>query len=266
MPHTATTDRLERYESRTTWLLFALAVLFLIAYAIPIIWPDLPGWVGLLVRKTTLVIWLAFALDLAIRAVLSGQFFRYLIRHPIDLIVVAIPALRPLRILRVFATAHILLQRTGRMSIMNTVPAIAAATALLVFMGALAVLDAERGAPNAEITNFGDALWWSTTTVTTVGYGDLVPVTAVGRSVTAALMLVGISLIGTVTASVSAWFTSNTGSSDSDDSEDAEHENTGIDQRLGALEDQINDIHRVLVSGDSESERSDADTRYARQY
>lgn len=266
MPHIAKTDRLERYESRTTWVLFALAVLFLIAYAIPIIRPDLPAWAGLLVRKTTLVIWLAFALDLAIRAVLSGQFFRYLIRHPVDLIVVAIPALRPLRILRVFATAHILLQRTGRLSIMNTLPAIVTATSLLVVMGALAVLDAERGAPNAEITNFGDALWWSTVTVTTVGYGDLVPVTAVGRSVTAALMLVGISLIGAVTASVSAWFTSNTGSSNSDGSEDTGHDDAAIDQRLGTLEDRINDIHRVLVSGDSETERSDADARYARRY
>jgi voltage-gated potassium channel len=65
--------------------------------------------------------------------------------------------------------------------------------------------EAERPAPDAKITTFGDALWWACTTVTTVGYGDLFPVTATGRSIAVRLMLGGIALIGTVTASVAAW-------------------------------------------------------------
>lgn len=243
------TEKLERYETRTTLPLLALAIIFLFAYAIPIIWPDLPGFAAMVVEKVTFVIWLAFAVDLVARAVLSGRFFHYLVTHPVDLVVVAVPALRPLRILRVFATAHVLLARTGRLSLMKTMPAITVATALLVVIGALAVLDAERGAPNAEITNFGDALWWSMVTVTTVGYGDIVPVTGMGRIVTAGLMLVGISLIGAVTASVSAWLTSNVKSSDSNDS--AESENVDMATRLSALEERINDIHRVLVGGTS---------------
>lgn len=241
------TEQLERYESRTTWLLLTLAILFLFAYAIPIIWPALPGWAGAMVEKVTFLIWLAFAVDLVTRAVLSGRWLHYLVTHPVDLVVVAVPALRPLRVLRVFATAHVLLARTGRLSMMRTVHAIAIATALLVVMGALAVLDAERGAPNAEITNFSDALWWSLVTVTTVGYGDIVPVTGVGRIVTAGLMLVGISLIGAVTASVSAWFTSNTKAAESDSPSE-----TSLENRLSALESQIDDIHQVLVGGSSQ--------------
>jgi voltage-gated potassium channel len=50
--------------------------------------------------------------------------------------------------------------------------------------------------------NFGDALWWAVTTVTTVGYGDVVPAGTAGRLVGAALMLVGLGLIPLVTSVV----------------------------------------------------------------
>jgi voltage-gated potassium channel len=79
------------------------------------------------------------------------------------------------------------------------------AVALSVGLGALAVLDAEQDAPGANITTFGDALWWASTTVTTVGYGDRYPVTTEGRLVAVGLMLAGIGLVGAVTASVTAW-------------------------------------------------------------
>lgn len=246
------TERLEKYESRTTWPLLALALLFLVIYAVPIIWPDLPGWARAATEDLTFAIWLIFAADLAARAFLSGRWFHYLLTHPVDLIVVAVPALRPLRVLRVFATAHVLLSRTGRLSVMRTLPAITIATALLVVIGALAVLDAERAAPNAEITNFGDALWWSMVTVTTVGYGDIVPVTIIGRITTAGLMLVGISLIGAVTASVSAWFMSNAKSAEQENAADNGQRDSDIDARLSALEAQIGDIHGVLVGSDRE--------------
>jgi voltage-gated potassium channel len=86
------------------------------------------------------------------------------------------------------------------------VSAYVAGTALMALgLGALAVLDAEQDASGANITTFGDALWWSTTTVTTVGYGDLYPVTTTGRLVAVALMLVGIACIGAITAGVAAW-------------------------------------------------------------
>jgi voltage-gated potassium channel len=74
-----------------------------------------------------------------------------------------------------------------------------------VGLGAVAVLDAERSAPGANITSFGDALWWASTTVTTVGYGDRYPVTTEGRLIAVALMVVGIGLVGAVTASVATW-------------------------------------------------------------
>ena len=76
---------------------------------------------------------------------------------------------------------------------------------VLVYAGSLAILQAERYQPGAKITGFGDAVWWAVTTVTTVGYGDLAPVTTMGRVVAVALMIGGITLVGTVTATLASW-------------------------------------------------------------
>jgi voltage-gated potassium channel len=81
---------------------------------------------------------------------------------------------------------------------------VAGSAVLLVFVGSLAVLDVEQNAPDAKILSFGDAAWWAITTITTVGYGDLFPVTPIGRLVAAALMMSGIAVLGVVTASIAS--------------------------------------------------------------
>lgn len=58
----------------------------------------------------------------------------------------------------------------------------------------------------SPIKNFPDALWWSVVTVTTVGYGDLVPVTTSGRAIAIALMLGGIGIFGGLTANLASFF------------------------------------------------------------
>lgn len=68
------------------------------------------------------------------------------------------------------------------------------------------MLDAERRSADPTIVTLSDALWWSLTTMTTVGYGDLYPTTLEGRLIAATLMLSGIALLGVVTASIAAWF------------------------------------------------------------
>jgi voltage-gated potassium channel len=63
-----------------------------------------------------------------------------------------------------------------------------------VFAGGLALRIVEP----QTITGLGDALWWSMITVSTVGYGDVVPVTTLGRSVAGVLVFVGIGVFGYV--------------------------------------------------------------------
>ena len=184
-----------------------LALVFLGVYGAPIIWTDLPPAVGRALVVANVVIWVIFALDLLARVVLSERRWRYLASHPIDLAIVVLPVLRPLRALRLLAVAQAVLQRgaIGGM-LWRTTQLVTTVTILVALVAALTVLDVERDAEDANITTFSDALWWAATTVTTVGYGDRFPVTGVGRTVAVALMVVGIALVGVVTASVAAWF------------------------------------------------------------
>ena len=75
----------------------------------------------------------------------------------------------------------------------------------IVLVCSAAELGFEQHARDATIRNFGDALWWATVTVTTVGYGDTYPVSPGGRGVAVVLMLVGIGLIGVPTATVASY-------------------------------------------------------------
>lgn len=198
--------RLERYEGRTSGALTVLALCFLLVYAAPILDPGLPGAVATVVRVLGALIWLTFAVDLVVRVALADRRVHFLAHHPLDVATVVLPVLRPLRVLRVFTAAQTLLVRPG--GLLRRGEAIGAAAALFVVVGSLAELSAERGAPGADIETFGEALWWAVTTVTTVGYGDYAPVTATGRVIAVALMVTGISLVGVITATVAAWFVS----------------------------------------------------------
>ena len=79
---------------------------------------------------------------------------------------------------------------------------------LLALLGAVIVLGLlmapiEKGAVGARINNEGDGLWFAITTVTGVGYGDMVPVTTGGRMVAVLLEVFGVVLFGAVMAFVS---------------------------------------------------------------
>jgi len=87
--------------------------------------------------------------------------------------------------------------------------AAAASAALTLFLalvvGALLVLEFEKNDPQGNIRTGHDAMWWAITTLTTVGYGDYVPVTPGGRVVGAVLMTLGIGLFAAIAGSLASW-------------------------------------------------------------
>lgn len=175
--------RRDSWEIVVEWPLTMIAVVFLAAYAWPILDPGLSsGWSDVC-RVLTWAAWAAFAVDYVVRLVLSRVRGRFVRQNLLDLAVVVLPLLRPLRLLRLVRVLSVL-NRKGSGSLRGRVIVyVLASTALTLLVASLAVLDAERRAAGANITSFRDALWWSTTTVTTVGYGGRFPVTSTGRLV-----------------------------------------------------------------------------------
>jgi voltage-gated potassium channel len=188
--------------------LLLLAAAFLVAYAWPVIDSDVGSSLCHTLVTVSWAAWVAFGADFLIRVCLAEGRREYVARHWYDAGLIALPMLRPLRLLRVLALARIL-NRSAAGSLVGRVTTYVAGTAIMaVVLGAVGVLDAEQDASGANITSLGDALWWAATTVTTVGYGDRYPVTTQGRFIAVGLMVVGIALVGAVTASVAAWMVS----------------------------------------------------------
>jgi voltage-gated potassium channel len=112
---------------------------------------------------------------------------------------------RLLRILRAFRSVKCLISHLFQVRIKGTLATVCMLAFLMVIFSSIAILQVEH-APNSNICTAGDALWWSFTTITTVGYGDKFPVTIAGRVIAAFLMITGIGLFGTFTAFVTSWF------------------------------------------------------------
>lgn len=199
-------SKLRRWEAATDKALMIAAFLFFVAFAVPIIWwPGTPAAVVAACEVVVWVTWGAFVFDYVARLALSDDRRRFLRRRWFDLLVIALPVLRPLRLLRL-VTFLSLVDRRASSNLRGRVTSyVVGGSALLAVVGALAVVDAERGAPGANIVTLGDAFWWVATTMTTVGYGDRYPITPIGRAVAVGLMVCGIAILGTVTATLASW-------------------------------------------------------------
>ncbi|MFJ8108565.1 potassium channel family protein [Streptomyces sp. NPDC096132] len=198
-------SRQARWEQRTEIPLAFASLVFLALYAVLVLAQDLSGaWRDLCTALMSLA-WLMFAVDYGVRWWLSGQGLRFVPTHKVDTAVVVLPLLRPLRVVKLYEAIQ---RRHGepRLSLYARVIAYAGLTTVLLgFACSLAVYDRERGAPGSEMHSFGDALWWACATLTTVGYGDVVPVTTGGRTIAVGLMACGLALLGAVTGSFSSW-------------------------------------------------------------
>ncbi|WP_055526133.1 potassium channel family protein [Streptomyces graminilatus] len=198
-------SRTERWERHTEIPLGVASLLFLAAYAVRVLALD-PSDAGQdLCLAVLLGTWALFVLDYAVRWRLSGEGPRFVLTHWLDILVMVLPLLRPLRMVKVH---DVVLRRRGRPRLAlhaRVIVYTGLSVTLLGFAGALAVYQQEHSAPGATIRTFGDAVWWTCETLATVGYGDFSPVTPVGRLIAVGLMACGLALLGAVTGSFASW-------------------------------------------------------------
>ncbi len=201
---------LVRWERRTQRPLLGLSVAFAVAYAVPIVSPDASRDTVSVCLAVEWLVWGAFAADYTVRLTLTDRDRRreFVRSHWLDLCAVLLPLIQPLRLLRLVSTLVLVGQRARMASQIRLTTYIVGSVVGLMMFGSLAVLSVERDAPGANIHTLGDAVWWSFTTMTTVGYGDHSPTTGPGRMIAVGLMLSGIALLGVVTANIAAWFIS----------------------------------------------------------
>jgi voltage-gated potassium channel len=229
-----------RWERATHWPLIVAGLAWLIAYSWKSI-SDAQGSEAIVVWTVIGLTYVVFVVDYVVRLALArprGAWFR---GHLLDLAIVLIPMLRALRLLRVL-TAMTFGRQTAGTALRSRIAIYGAGASLLViYLCALAVLDVERGSPGANIGNFGEAMWWAFVTATTVGYGDFYPVTALGRIWAVGLMVGGIAILGTVTATVSSWVIEKAARGRDDD----EPATRG---QVRALVQQVTQMHQELAA------------------
>ena len=186
--------------------LTVLALAFLVAFSWPAFVAEIDPQTQQILDYVQWISWIAFALDLLVGLISADKKMKYLSRHPLEVITVLLPFLRPLRLLRVISFGTLVIQKVAVGRQFAITLKVFLASILMAYIAAVQITITERGVEGSNIKSFGDGLWWAVTTVTTVGYGDKFPTTSMGRVLAVGLMLVGISLMGVITASVAAWF------------------------------------------------------------
>ena len=187
-------------------ILTFLALAFLVAFSWPAFDESPSANTLAILNIVQWISWLAFAGDLLWGFIKSVDKKKFLLSHPLEIVAVALPMLRPLRLLRLISFGSLVLEKVSIGKSVGITIKVIVTTLFFGYIAAIQITIVERLSPSGNIKNFSDGLWWAFTTITTVGYGDRYPTTTEGRILAVCLMILGISLLGVVSATIAAWF------------------------------------------------------------
>ncbi len=206
---------LEDAETRRgrAFALFIQALIFLslLGFALDTL-PGLPGWAHAFLGAFEVFVILVFTIEYLLRIWVAEKPGHYILSFfgLVDLIAILpfwlglgdMLVLRTLRFLRLVRLLKIMrytraLDRFGRalLIVREEIVVFFALTSLLIFLAAAGIWHFEHEAQPDKFASVFHSLWWAVVTLTTVGYGDVFPVTLGGRIFTALILLLGISLV-----------------------------------------------------------------------
>jgi len=108
-------------------------------------------------------------------------------------------------VLRLARLARLVVASKRARQLFDRIGRVAVVAGSVMIAGAVVAYYAEHPV-NPEFATFGDALWWAVVTLTTVGYGDIVPVTTTGRVAAVMIMLTGVAVLGLLAGTLASFF------------------------------------------------------------
>ncbi len=201
-------DLVDRIERVTKYPMAVLGVAWLVI-AVIVLSANVNGSPSLFLVSTLFVLWVVLLVEYLVRLVVTPDRRGYLKRRWVEPATVVVPPFQGWHVIGIEKMSLLFYEGELRVEAIlrhHSLFRVLIAAAATVVLGAWLVLLFDENAKGSNIHNYPDALWWAIVTVTTVGYGDRYPVSAGGRVVAAMLMLVGIGLIGVLTATVASVF------------------------------------------------------------
>jgi voltage-gated potassium channel len=193
-------------------LIQALIILSLVSFSLDTL-PDLPVYMREALRAIELVIVLVFSVEYILRIVVAEQRLRFIFSFNglVDLLAILpfyltvgvdLRSIRVIRLFRLFRLFKIFrytetIERLRRALglIQNELAIYLVATAVLLYLASVGIYHFESQAQPEVFASVFHSLWWALVTLTTVGYGDVYPVTVGGRIFTGLLMLIGVGVV-----------------------------------------------------------------------
>jgi voltage-gated potassium channel len=250
-------DLVDRIERVTKYPMAVLGVAWLVI-AIVILTTDAHGSASKALVASLFGLWTLLLAEYAVRLVLSPDRRGYLKRRWVEPVTVVVPPFQGWHVLGVEKVTLLVHEGELRVEAIlkhHSLFRVLIAAAGTLILGAWLVLLFEENAKGSNIHNYANALWWAIVTVTTVGYGDRFPVTEGGRVVAVVLMLVGIGLIGVLTATVASVFIKEHTDANR---EEIKKGHVDLGQQLSVISDRLADVERRLGASPAEVAAVDA--------
>lgn len=192
---------LAAWEERSSTPMFVASVLYLLAFAAPIMSTHIQEPYDGYLNIIQLILWGLFAADYCIRLYLAPRRLYFITHNLMNLAIVLLPAWR---IVSFLAMIHLTTNRQYK-RLSELAVKLFGYTAIFIIMFALAIYSVESSEPGAMIRDLPTAYWWTFTTLATVGYGDVYPITGIGRVIAVVVMLYGVGMVAVATGALASW-------------------------------------------------------------